>query len=223
MCSPSRSRAAYKHFREAMLLRRKWIFLLVLAALAVPGVLAHAKDAVAPPCIREGMYAWQEDWAVSIAHETFLIEGRCPGVKGPTREHHRFKILDVVDKVPALGVPTKGTPMQGRKHSRKLVIHFERSSSFLAKSERRRIREFARELGRGSRVKVIGYSSRTGTDSYNLWLSRRRAERVQEQMEIYGIHCVAVRGKGKCCPVDERRLAPNRRVEIYAVEGGGAY
>ena len=46
---------------------------------------------------------------------------------------------------------------------------------------------------------------------------------AQKQMEIYGVHSVTVRGKGECCPVDKRRLAPNRRVEIYAVEGGGAY
>ena len=198
----------------------------LLSPLAGPGVPAHASgDTPASSlCIREEVYRWSGDQFVSPPRPMFVLDERCPRTGPLAWQRHRLRILDVVKTIPMLKTPgTVSGRSRARQGPKRLVIHFERNSSFLAKAEKKRLREFAKALGRGARVKVVGYASWPGTRAYNLWLSRRRAKRVQEQMEIFGVRCVLVRGKGECCPLDKRRLAPNRRVEIYAVKGGGAY
>ena len=216
-----------------VLIRRKITKMVLVSVLLFPclGVPAHAAgDArVSPFCIREEMYRWSGDRFASVPRPTFVIDEHCPRTT-LARQRHRLRILDVVKKIPVLeAAPSSPRPAAVpekagiRQDAKKLVVYFAHNSSFLTGAEKKRLRRFAKALGKGVRVKVVGYASRTGARDYNLWLSTRRAKRVQKQMEIYGVHSVTVRGKGECCPVDKRRLAPNRRVEIYAVGGGGAY
>lgn len=70
-------------------------------------------------------------------------------------------------------------------------------------------------------IAVEGYTDRTGSDTYNSALSRRRADAVvaylvgQHNIPVFRIHMV---GLGKMKPVDEDRTraaqAKNRRVEV---------
>ncbi|MGC1547054.1 MAG: OmpA family protein [Rhodanobacter sp.] len=107
---------------------------------------------------------------------------------------------------------------------------FDFNSSHLKPAGRDRLAELLQQLRSASQVqdlRVIGYTDRIGSDSYNLLLSRRRAEAASDYLIGHGISAsdIKVEGRGKVdpvkeCPDSESRkdliacLAPNRRVEI---------
>ena len=69
-------------------------------------------------------------------------------------------------------------------------------------------------------IKVHGYTDSTGSESYNTWLSTRRAERVKEYVIRHGVEPrrIRIEAFGACCfeasnDTPEGR-ASNRRVEI---------
>ncbi|HVW57002.1 MAG TPA: OmpA family protein [Rhizobiaceae bacterium] len=70
-------------------------------------------------------------------------------------------------------------------------------------------------------VDVDGYTDSTGSDSYNLALSQRRAQSVASYLQAQGIdgRRFAIQGFGKANPVatnaTEAGRAQNRRVEIF--------
>lgn len=78
------------------------------------------------------------------------------------------------------------------------------------------LRKFNRTL-----VDVDGYTDSTGSDSYNLALSERRAQSVASYLQAQGIdgRRFAIQGFGKADPVatnaTEAGRAQNRRVEIF--------
>lgn len=75
-------------------------------------------------------------------------------------------------------------------------------------------------------IRIVGYTDRIGSDSYNQALSQRRAESVRNYLTDGGVAANAIQaeGRGKADPVvqctDSNRaaliacLAPNRRVEL---------
>src|SRR6185503_86139 len=77
---------------------------------------------------------------------------------------------------------------------------------------------------KGYTIAVYGYTDDTGTQSYNLQLSQRRAESVREFLVQTGISptIVSTKGFGKSDPRvpgdSEQARAANRRVEIGIVE-----
>ena len=77
---------------------------------------------------------------------------------------------------------------------------------------------------KGYTIAVYGYTDDTGTQSYNLQLSQRRAEAVREFLVQTGISptIVSTKGFGKSDPRvpgdSEQARAANRRVEIGIVE-----
>jgi OmpA-OmpF porin, OOP family len=81
-------------------------------------------------------------------------------------------------------------------------------------------------------VEVRGYTDRLGTDSYNLELSRRRAEAVKDVLVQQGVPADKIRAEGlgsqdpvtQCGSMDNadlvRCLQPDRRVEIVTYVRG---
>jgi OmpA-OmpF porin, OOP family len=73
-----------------------------------------------------------------------------------------------------------------------------------------------------SRFTIVGHTDRSGADSYNDPLSRRRAEAVAARMQAAGINssALAVSGRGEAEPkvstADGERNPTNRRVEVTA-------
>ncbi|MGS0897376.1 OmpA family protein [Burkholderia stagnalis] len=71
-----------------------------------------------------------------------------------------------------------------------------------------------------SQVTVTGYTDSVGSDSYNLALSKRRAEAVASYLKSHGMKAdtLTVTGRGKADPVASNATAEgranNRRVEI---------
>lgn len=80
-----------------------------------------------------------------------------------------------------------------------------------------------------SRVEVVAYSDRIGSDASNLALSQRRAETVRSFLAAQGVNpqVVEARGRGAADPVVQcgkmprdaliKCLAPNRRVQVKAI------
>ncbi|QEE25857.1 OmpA family protein [Rhodanobacter glycinis] len=78
-------------------------------------------------------------------------------------------------------------------------------------------------------IDVVGYTDRIGSDSYNMKLSKKRAEAVRDYLVQGGVpaDAIQVEGRGKAdpvvqCPKQARAkliacLAPNRRVELSGI------
>lgn len=78
-------------------------------------------------------------------------------------------------------------------------------------------------------IDVVGYTDRIGSDSYNMKLSKQRAEAVRDYLVQGGVPAAAIQveGRGKAdpvaqCPKEARAkliacLAPNRRVELSGI------
>jgi OOP family OmpA-OmpF porin len=72
-------------------------------------------------------------------------------------------------------------------------------------------------------VIAVGHADWTGTDAYNLRLSRARAEAVKKFLVGKGIEAnrIFTEGKGERSPIADNRTregrAKNRRVEVEAI------
>jgi len=121
-------------------------------------------------------------------------------------------------------VPTSTT----RKISLSAETHFAFDQAILTDEGKHRLDEIADAMGRtGDRTLVItGYADRIGTEAYNLDLSKRRAQVVEDYLVSRGMRAdrIDLQGKGEADPVvacEGQRgvglidcLAPNRRTEV---------
>lgn len=137
-------------------------------------------------------------------------------------------VLDIAVPPPAPVVPTPAVmPNEPIRLSSDALFKFDRSD--LTPEGRDRLSQLLQQVQSASQIQnilVIGYTDRIGSDSYNLALSRRRAESVRDFLVAGGVPAadVQVEGHGKADPIvqcsDARRaaliacLAPNRRVEL---------
>ena len=68
-------------------------------------------------------------------------------------------------------------------------------------------------------IMLIGFADSTGTREYNLFLSKRRAQVVGDQMRQEGINPVLITGLGEDLPVADNSTPEgkekNRRVEVW--------
>jgi len=110
------------------------------------------------------------------------------------------------------------------------IAYFDFDKSILKESEKAKLRKFAEACRKNNirHVKIVGYTDRIGTDSYNHGLSKRRAHSVKAYLDSIiklDSSIVEVKALGKhhqvkgCEDVKERNelidcLAPNRRVEV---------
>jgi outer membrane protein OmpA-like peptidoglycan-associated protein len=63
-------------------------------------------------------------------------------------------------------------------------------------------------------VDVVGYTCWLGSRKYNQWLALKRAKAVALRLKEAGIKIRSISGKGKCCYIDRKNPAPNRRAEV---------
>lgn len=106
---------------------------------------------------------------------------------------------------------------------------FDFDSAVLTARGRQSVGGLLKQINSASQVediKVVGYTDRLGSDSYNLALSRRRADAVRDFLVAGGVSASAIHteGRGKADGLVDCHesghaaliecLAPNRRVEI---------
>lgn len=96
------------------------------------------------------------------------------------------------------------------------TVSFPINSSFLPGREAGKLDQVMEVLknGHAVRVDVTGYTCWLGSKKYNRWLALRRAKTVALRLKKAGLKIRSVSGKGKCCYIDQKNPAPNRRVEI---------
>lgn len=82
---------------------------------------------------------------------------------------------------------------------------------------------FRGHCGGGMRIRIVGYADRSGSEGYNMSLSRRRAENVRAYLLGLEIAAedIAVEAAGETTPLvqtaDGVPEAQNRRVEVHYV------
>lgn len=121
-------------------------------------------------------------------------------------------------------------PQEPIRLSGDALFAFNRSD--LTDGGRQNLGQFLQRIQQASRVEnisIVGYTDRIGSDSYNLALSQRRADSVQQYLVEGGIPTAAMSsaGRGKAAPVIQcsnvnrvaliKCLSPNRRVELSGV------
>jgi len=128
---------------------------------------------------------------------------------------------------------TKSTKaMQVEKAIKKVTVLFRLNSSAISPDASRKLRRFVtyyigllkdnRKVGtQHSRlgthdlfVDVTGYTCWLGSKKYNQSLALKRAKAVASRLRKAGVTIRSVTGKGKCCYIDRKDPAPNRRADV---------
>ncbi len=137
-------------------------------------------------------------------------------------------VLD--DHVQIAAPPPAAMPEQPIRLASDALFDFDQAT--LTAAGRQQLEGLLQQVRSASQVeniRVVGYTDRIGSDSYNLALSRRRAEAVRDYLVAGGVPtgAVQVEGRGEADPVASCAvtgrdalidcLAPDRRVELSGV------
>lgn len=172
--------------------------------------------------IRQMNYFYPYEFAKNLAEPAFVVCDNCPPRKSPDTAPK------IVPTVIALRVsqpiPVKPEPLkvdeQKEKHNElreealtdaSLTVYFNLNSSALRPEEKEKLNT-APSLFKGD-VVVTGYTCDIGSEEYNRRLSLKRAGAVAEYLKLVGVAPREITGKGKCCPISDKKEL-NRRVEI---------
>jgi OOP family OmpA-OmpF porin len=102
-----------------------------------------------------------------------------------------------------------------------LEVHFPINSSIIDETAKHRVKEFADFLNKHPELKatIEGHTDYTGTEKYNLWLSKRRADSAFEALKKYDVDPARLKtvGYGETRPKATNKTkegrAQNRRIE----------
>lgn len=102
-----------------------------------------------------------------------------------------------------------------------LEVHFPINSSIIDETAKHRVKEFAEFLNKHPELKatIEGHTDYTGTEKYNLWLSKRRADSAFEALKKYDVDPARLKTVGygetrpKAINKTKEGRAQNRRIE----------
>jgi len=103
-----------------------------------------------------------------------------------------------------------------------LTVSFPINSCALTPHETGKLNQFIRshKPGQSQAMDVTGYTCWLGSKKYNQSLALKRAKAVASRLEKAGVSIRSVTGKGKCCYIDRKNPAPNRRAEVTVFRSG---
>ena len=106
--------------------------------------------------------------------------------------------------------------LPGRGVQEKAIIHFSFGSAAVRPSEQSRIHNIASSIKEhhGGKVSVTGYTCWIGPMKVNEKLALARAMAVVHELGKEGVKVSSVSARPKCCYIDLKHAAPNRRAEI---------
>lgn len=155
-----------------------------------------------------------------------------PAPLAPIGDADHDGVLDNQDQCPdtpaGMAVDLLGCPLKGS-----IVLEgvtFEVNSAVLAGNSRPVLNNMAQDLKKYPRLRIElqGHTDNTGSDAYNLNLSRQRAESVREHLLSQGVPAaqLVAKGYGEVQPIDSNDSAEgrahNRRVVMSVLENPGA-
>jgi outer membrane protein OmpA-like peptidoglycan-associated protein len=105
-------------------------------------------------------------------------------------------------------------------------VFFETNSSYLKQESYSQLDKLAGVLKASPdmKIRVLGHTDYTASDTYNMWLSERRAKHVADYLIAKGVAAdrISSAGYGKRAPIadntTEEGRALNRRVEIDVIK-----
>ena len=135
------------------------------------------------------------------------------------RSAHDAAMAELAPPAPA---PRAAAPAVSPAPSRSFLVFFDWDSSVLTDGAKSVVATASRDAGQMGRITMVatGHADRSGTDMYNIDLSRRRAEAVKAELVWLGTPAteIAVEARGEAEPLvptgDNVREAQNRRVQI---------
>jgi outer membrane protein OmpA-like peptidoglycan-associated protein len=167
---------------------------------------------------------------------------KCPTIPGPKENHgcpwpdrDKDGVPDHLDKCPTVPGPKEnhGCPVAEVKvvRGRAVIditqkIHFEFNKHNIMKNSHYILNNVASILEKypDMRIRIEGHTDRIGTHSYNIWLSRKRAQSVSQYLMLKGIERrrLISNGYGFTRPIATNRTpegrAENRRVEFVILD-----
>jgi len=146
---------------------------------------------------------------------------------GKAAKLRRLSTVKMLRNVP-LKIPQK-KQFKPRRRIKTLIVSFPFDSSFLTPQETEKLGRFVHEYLdllksphkelHPEGVVVAGYTCWLGPKAYNQSLALKRARAVALRLKEAGVTIRSVAGKGKCCYIDRKHPAPNRRVEVWLFSG----
>ena len=142
-------------------------------------------------------------------------------------------MTDDIDQCPntplGVAVDAKGCPLKVKEAIVLEGVTFDTNSSRLIQQSQPILDEVARGLKKYPRLRVElqGHTDDTGSDAYNLALSKRRADAVREYLLTQGVPSTQItsKGYGEKQPLDSNTTAEgrskNRRVVMYVLDNPG--
>jgi len=176
------------------------------------------------------MYTYQVAW--SARTEQFVLTNVTPKTKPLERAHKvRLAITLPGSAVSQAGKPSRPAPgkplnqsgdvVHAKVRMEKETIHFSFGSAAISRSEQIRLRRVASRIKKhhGQKVSVTGYTCWIGPKKVNDRLALARAMAVVHELGKEGVKVGSVSSRGRCCYIDLKHAAPNRRAEISWEEG----
>ena len=190
------------------------------------------------------MYTYQVAW--SARTEQFILTNVTPKTK-PLERAHKVRLAITLPPGSAVGQassqarltanggqagkpsrPAPGKPLNqsgdvvhAKVRMEKETIHFSFGSAAISRSEQIRLRRVASRIKKhhGQKVSVTGYTCWIGPKKVNDRLALARAMAVVHELGKEGVKVGSVSCRGRCCYIDLKHAAPNRRAEISWEEG----
>jgi len=157
--------------------------------------------------IKPYMYTYQVAWSATT--DQFVLTSVNPKVNPP--HIRRIKPLERAHKV-RLAITLPGSKVRMQKET----IHFPFGSAAISRSQQMKLRRVAARIKKhhGQKVSVTGYTCWIGPKKVNDKLALARAMAVVHKLGNEGVKVLSVSSSGKCCYIDLKNAAPNRRAEI---------
>jgi len=184
--------------------------------------------------IRPYMYTYEVAWSATA--DQFVLTGVSPKVKPLERAHKvRLAITLPGSAVSQAGKPSKPGPgrparpsggvVRAKVRKEKEIIHFSFGSAVISRSEQIKLRTVAERIKKhhGQKVSVAGYTCLPAVGTQAGWIGPKkandhlalaRAMAVVHELGKEGVKVGSVSSSGRCCYIDLKHAAPNRRAEI---------
>jgi len=198
------------------------------ASVELPSIVQPALPAATPANATPATEAAASAITATASPESIKTQPAAEQVAAP----HTKAAADTVMAVPASAAPSESTGPAAAETAPTLataavaVVHFEFDRAELTEAGQAVLDAWLARHAKGTRVVVTGHADRLGPASYNLDLSRRRAETARDYLVSKGMdpRLIDIVAKGETLPVMYCKgrpspatiacLAPNRRVVI---------